>query len=111
MPDAKRLRGWFQAALTKKLAVVSQPPAFWENDPKRNPDAVRLLWAAIILDDLEGYRTVQSIMAVEKSERHLRDSILSRMEEGIEKLLTLASSAEMRIRLQKQADRLKETVS
>lgn len=111
MPDAKRLRGWFGAALTKKLAVISLPPAFWENDPKRNPDVIRLLWAAIILDDLEGYKTVQSIMAVEKEEQHLRDSIPSRTEEGIERLLFLASSAEMRNRLQKQSDRLKEKAS
>ncbi len=108
LPDKARLRGWFQAALTKKLAVITLPPAFWESDPKRNPDAVHLLWAAVLLDDLEGYKTVQTIMMVEKVEQHRHNSVPSRIEKGIKNLLMLVSSEEIRKSLEEQAVHLME---
>ena len=95
LPNEKRLHGWFRAALTKKLAIVSLPPAFWENDPKRNPDSLRLLWATVLLKDLEGFRTVQTIMATEKNEQHLDQSVENRIENGFNSLLKMVSVPEI----------------
>ncbi len=100
MPDENRLRGWFGAALTKKLAVVSLPPAFWENDPKRNPDATRLLWAALLLDNVDGYLTVRTIMATEKEERHQVESVDSLVESGINSLFAFIPEQEFRVQIQ-----------
>ncbi len=93
LPDENRLRGWFRAALTKKLAVVSLPAAFWENDPKRNPDSLRLLWASVLLHDLDGFRTVQAIMATEKIEQHLDQSVDNRIKDGLDSLVYMVSGS------------------
>lgn len=95
LPDKNRLRGWFRAALTKKLAVISLPPAFWVNDSKRNPDAHHLLWASVLLQDLEGFRTVQTIMATEHNELHLEQSVDDWIADGLDDLLQMVSGSEI----------------
>ncbi|MCF8055905.1 MAG: hypothetical protein K9K37_04600 [Desulfocapsa sp.] len=69
LPDSAPLRGRFRAALTKKLALVSQPPTYWESDPKRNPDTEHLLWAVLLLHDLDLFEVVKGIILMEQAER------------------------------------------
>lgn len=69
LPDRSLLAKKFHAALTKKFAVVGLPPAFRMTDPKINPRADHLLWAAILLEDREGYDLVVSLIAAELAEK------------------------------------------
>lgn len=93
LPNEQALRGWFRMALTKKLAIISLPPAFWENDPKRNPDSRYLLWAAVLLQDIEGYRTTQSIMDAEREELNQSLSVDDRIKDGFSCLQQLVSGS------------------
>jgi hypothetical protein len=68
LPDSVPLRGRFRAALTKKLALVSQPPTYWESDPKRNPDTEHLLWAVLLLQDPDLFEVVKGIILMEQAE-------------------------------------------
>ena len=52
-PDPDRLARMFDTAMTKKLGVLSLPQSFWPGDPKINPRAEQLLWAALYLEDQE----------------------------------------------------------
>ena len=67
--DFDQLRKRFDPAMTKKLAVIKLPPSFWMQDPKINPRADHLLWAALLLDDPERAALAFSAMAVEHEER------------------------------------------
>jgi len=69
LPDNGPLRGRFRAALTKKLALVSQPPTYWESDPKRNPDTEHLLWAVLLLHEPDLFEVVKGIILMEQAER------------------------------------------
>ncbi len=69
LPATAPLRGRFRAALTKKLALVSQPPTYWESDPKRNPNTEHLLWAVLLLHDPDLYEVVKGIILMEQAER------------------------------------------
>jgi hypothetical protein len=69
LPDIAPLRGRFRAALTKKLALVSQPPTYWESDPKRNPNTEHLLWAVLFLHDSDLFEVVKGIILMEQAER------------------------------------------
>ncbi len=106
-PDPVRLRHWFRAALTKKLAVVRMPPAFWVRDPKINPRADHLLWAALLLDDREGVELAASIIAVEHAGQLAEDDLAleTHLAAAAEELLALVPAGD-RDRLRRQVDRL-----
>ncbi len=63
--DPDRLGRLFDLAMTKKLAVIKLPPSFWMQDPKINPRADHLYWAALILGDTERAGLAVSALAVE----------------------------------------------
>ncbi len=67
--DPGRLKRLFDIAMTKKLGVVKLPPSFWMQDPKINPRADHLLWAALLLDDAERVALAFSALAVEYEEQ------------------------------------------
>ncbi|MBU0945264.1 MAG: hypothetical protein KJ804_09755 [Proteobacteria bacterium] len=67
-PDLGLLRGRCHAAVTKKLALVRLPPAYWESDPKRNPDTRHLLWAILLLHDLDLFEVIKGIILMEEAE-------------------------------------------
>ncbi len=106
-PDPVRLRQWFRVALTKKMAVVRLPPAFWMQDPKINPRVDHLLWAALLLDDREGVEMVSAIIAVELAEQRPgnRATLDERCALLAAELLRLVP-ADRRARLQRQVARL-----
>jgi len=69
VPESDQLRRLFDIAITKKLGVVKLPPSFWMQDPKINPRADHLLWAALLLGDAERVALAFSALAVEHDER------------------------------------------
>ncbi len=101
LPDTVPLRGRFRAALTKKLALVSQPPTYWENDPKRNPNTEHLLWAVLLLHDPDLFEVVKGIILMEQAER---EGLTAEEFSGraMENLLSLAPDEQFRRVLQKQ---------
>lgn len=68
LPDVGLLRGRCHAAVTKKLALVRLPPAYWERDPKRNPDTGHLLWAILLLQDPDLLEVVKGVILIEQAE-------------------------------------------
>lgn len=68
LPDPAKLRQRYDFALIKKLAVIKLPPAFRMQDPKINPQADHLLWAALLLKDRERIDTALSVLALELTE-------------------------------------------
>ena len=69
VPDYALLQRRFDLALTKKLAVVKLPPAFWMQDSKINPRADQLLKVALLLTDRERAAMAVSVLAVELAEQ------------------------------------------
>ncbi len=61
--------------MTKKLAVIKLPPSFWMQDPKINPRADHLFWAALLLDDRQRAGLALSAMAVEYEERYREKTV------------------------------------
>ncbi|MDW7773283.1 MAG: hypothetical protein SCH71_10375 [Desulfobulbaceae bacterium] len=70
MPEPVNLAKRFDFAMTKKLGVVKLPSSFWSQDPKINPRADHLLWAALLLGDRERIDLALSVIAVEGVERN-----------------------------------------
>ncbi|MEN8200666.1 MAG: hypothetical protein ABFR63_11405 [Thermodesulfobacteriota bacterium] len=101
LPDLTPLRGRCRAALTKKLALISQPPTYWESDPKRNPDTEHLLWASLLLHDADMLEVIKGIILMEQAEREglTEDEFVQR---ALENLLQLAPDEQFRILLQKR---------
>ena len=69
LPNNNALRKRFDAALVKKAGVIKTPYSFWTADPKINPPAKQLLWAAILLQDKENCRIIEAIIATELEEQ------------------------------------------
>jgi hypothetical protein len=69
LPANNLLRKRFDAAMVKKLGVIRTPYSFWPADRKINPPAKELLWAAILLDDLENFRVVEAVITSELEEK------------------------------------------
>lgn len=101
LPDVGLLRGRCHAAVTKKLALVRLPPAYWERDPKRNPDTGHLLWAILLLQDPDLLEVVKGVILIEQAEGEglsAEDFITSSLDE----LLALAPNLHFTTLLQKQ---------
>lgn len=71
-PEVGILKQRFDAAMTKKLAVVKLPPAFWTSDPKINPRADHLFWASLLIGDRERVDLAISVIAAELEESSKR---------------------------------------
>lgn len=69
LPDSVLLRKRFDVAMTKKLGVVKLPPAFWMQDPKINPRADHLLWAALLLGNRDCVEMARTVIAAELAEQ------------------------------------------
>ena len=69
LPDNSLLRKRFTAALVKKMGIIKTPYPFWPTDPKINPPAKQLLWAATLLQDKENFELVAAIISTEMEER------------------------------------------
>lgn len=65
LPDLAILEKILAAALIKKLGVLKQPYHCRTQDPKINPPALHLFWAAIILEDEEKIDAAEGIVRTE----------------------------------------------
>lgn len=74
IPDPSMLQKRFDFAMTKKMGVIKLPPPFWMQDPKINPRADHLFWAALLLKDRERIEMAQSVLAEELQEKTCRKS-------------------------------------
>ncbi len=89
LPDPSALRGRCHAAVTRKLAVISLPPTYWEADPKRNPNTMHLLWAVFLLHDEDLLEVMIGIVLMEQAERDGL-SAESFLQSSLDQLLQLA---------------------
>lgn len=89
LPDLALLRGRCRAALAKKLAIVSQPPTYWIDDSKRNPNTEHLLWAVLLLQDPDLLDVMIGIILMEQAESNGL-SAEEFMQESVAHLLALA---------------------
>ncbi len=89
MPDLNPLKGRCRAALSKKLAIVSQPPTYWIEDPKRNPITEQLLWAVLLTGDSDLLDIIIGIILMEQEETDGM-SVEAFMRQSVTHLLALA---------------------
>jgi len=68
LPEPILLQKRFDTAMTKKLAVLKTPPSFWMSDPKINPRADHLFWAALLLGDRNRCELAISALIIQHSE-------------------------------------------
>jgi len=71
LPEQKKLRSRMKAALVKKGGVLNMPPHCRPMDPKINPSALHLFWAAILTGDSNDFAAARNILFFEHSE-HLK---------------------------------------
>jgi len=69
LPEEYLLRKRFEAAIIKKMGVLRIPYSFWPTDTKINPPAKQLLWAAILLHDIENCKILEAIISTELEEK------------------------------------------
>ncbi len=101
LPDLSLLRGRCHAAVTKKLALVRLPPAYWETDPKRNPDTRHLLWAVLLLHDPDLFEVIKGIVLMEQAEGQ-GVSAEDFLKSSLDELLALAPDVHFKELLQEQ---------
>jgi len=65
LPSSVSLRPRLALALVKKSGILQQPPPCWSNDPKINPEARHLLWAAVIVEDVEAIGLAAGLLTLE----------------------------------------------
>ncbi len=66
LPPPEQLQTILNPAMVKKTGVMQQPRPCWSNDPKINPDAGHMLWAAILLEDQELISMATAMLFVEQ---------------------------------------------
>ena len=69
IPEDYPLRRRFDTAMIKKIGVIRTPYSFWPADKKINPPTRELLWAAVLLHDIENYRMIEAIITSELEEK------------------------------------------
>lgn len=69
LPEQKSLKKRLKFALTKKLGIIKQPYLLWPGDPKMNPPAQHILWAALITEDQEAFALATDILLQEEHEK------------------------------------------
>ena len=115
IPEDYPLRNRFETAIIKKIGVIRTPYSFWPADRKINPPTKELLWAAILLHDIENYRKIEAIISSELEEKRrakvLQNSINDiahkveqTMQDYILEFIELAPSETFRNILQQKVD-------
>jgi len=105
MPDPGTLRKRFDFAMTKKLGILKLPPAYWMRDPKINPRADHLFWAALLLKDRERIDLSLSVIVAELEETKPSKSGENRVQDDkqaqklVEELLEQFSDVKVRKQL------------
>lgn len=113
-PPPGPLANLLKVALIKKQGVLQQPPACWSNDPKINPDAGHLLWAAALLGSEEEILTAAGLMMSElltRSRKSRPGQELALVDEELMEMVELAPSGAFRILLKAKADQARKVLS
>ena len=100
-PEIGPLKGRCRAALSKKLAIVSQPPTYWIDDPKRNPVTEHLLWAILLTEDPDLLDVIIGIVIMEQEELE-RVPAERYLEQSLQNLLALAPNDAFRQELKRK---------
>jgi len=114
IPPAEDLASLLKVALVKKQGVLQQPPACWSNDPKINPDAVHLLWAATLLGHEDEILTAAGVMINELLAGPRKadpGQELSTVNEKLMEIVGLAPTRAFRLFLKERADQACKVVS
>jgi hypothetical protein len=114
LPSSEQLSSLVKVALIKKQGVLQQPPACWSNDPKINPDATQLLWAAALLGNEEEIQAAAGIMMSEMMARPGStgpDKDLTAVTKKLEAILVLAPSREFELLLKEKVDQVLRLVT
>lgn len=69
LPEQKSLKKRLEFALTKKLGIIKQPYLLWPGDPKMNPPAQHILWAALITENQAATTLAIDILLQEEHEK------------------------------------------
>jgi hypothetical protein len=108
LPSAGSLRRRLTLALVKKTGILQQPRACWSNDPKINPEARHMLWAAVILEDDEAIGLAAGLLSLELHAGHpgyAHSEIRAEVLRQLCALSDLAPNHESRRMLQARIDR------
>lgn len=101
IPEVGPLKGRCRAALSKKLAIVSQPPTYWIDDPKRNPLTEHLLWAILLTEDPDLLDVMIGIVIMEQEELE-RIPVERYLNKSLKNLLALAPDNAFRQQLKEK---------
>ncbi len=104
LPAGDPLRAKLKAALIKKGGVLQQPRPCWSGDPKINPLAQHMLWAAILLADGDSVEMVTAMLWQERSgpqspEIGSSEEFRELQRQQVEEFLALAPTPEFRATL------------
>jgi hypothetical protein len=69
LPDSQAIKKRLDFAITKKLGIIRQPYLLWPPDPKMNPPATHILWAALITADPSSIELATDILVQEQHEK------------------------------------------
>ena len=114
MPSLEYLSALLKVALIKKQGVLQQPPACWSNDPKINPDATQLLWAAALIGHEDEIHAAAGIMINEMISRPGKSESgqeFGAVNEKLMEMVKLAPTANFAELLQKKADQARRKIS
>ena len=113
MVPVGHLASLVKVALVKKQGVLQQPPACWSNDPKINPDALHLLWAAVLLGSADEIITAAGLMMNESMARPGNDNQdhLARVNEKLMEIVALAPTPDFVVFLKEKADQARKIIS
>lgn len=114
IPESSLLRRRFEAALVKKIGVIRTPYSFWPADRKINPSAKELLWAVILLNDMENFNVIEAVITTELEEKQKAkgvpenfDALSVKAKELIQEYITafveLAPTESMRFQLEQKS--------
>lgn len=114
IPPAAPHTSLLKVALIKKQGVLQQPPACWSSDPKINPDAKHLLWAAALFGNEDDLHTAAGIMVNEMISRPGKKEAgyeLSFVNEKLMEVVDLAPTSEFAAVLKKKAAKAWQALS
>jgi hypothetical protein len=103
-PQAASLLPRLKAAIAKKSGVIRQPKMCWSSDPKINPDSTHMLWAAILVGDLELVEICTGIILVEEGNKAGAADSETLVRNKSAELLALVNDKNLKKTLQRKID-------
>lgn len=95
LPEPRELEKRLSIALVKKMGILKQPYLIRPQDPKINPPAEHLLWAAVLLEDNEKFSLAADILYTEKLESGIICNQQELVSEQLDALLLVSENREI----------------